>query len=228
MGQMGYPKMGPDGSFAGFQQPGQPQIMGSVPPMAQSYYPPGFAAGEPVTKKRLWEQYSYMDDFSRGQGWVLNQLARVFHERSRALQVCIPSAPIAAFLVIFAIISVMNIAESQVEATLQQCKVLHTRIAVLKEDKLSPRYRPTLHVQVKGQAGERQVTRFRDPADWEPDREAAQKYLNGFCVGCNIPCYQFEDGSLHLDEADYASIWDYVIMVVLLLSAFVCCCIWMA
>jgi len=226
MGQFGYPQMGPDGSIAGMYQP-QPGVMAMG-------YAPGTIAPKPgdrssSSKSRVWENFSYLDDCARAQGWVLSQLARVFHERNNALKVCIPSGAFAVFFVIFSLIMVVDIVQGDVDATLQQCKVARTQLVdVPRDGATTPKYRPTVYANVVGRPGERAITRFKDPGDYEVEREEAEEYLHKFCIGCEVPCYEFDDGEFQLDSSEYHSVWNYVIMVILCASAFVCCCIWLA
>lgn len=226
MGQMGYPKMNPDGSFGGIYQPGS-MAMGYAPGLQPGMLPSGFAAQPSSQKVKI---SGYLDDASHLQGWVLGQLSRVFHERDRALKVCIPSAALAAFFVIIAVVTVMDTV-ADVDAMQRQCKVLTTRAVKVLDSAggaTTPRYQPTVHVVVVGQSGEREATRYHNADDWEVKREQAEEYLGAFCIGCIVPCYEFDDGRIQLDEAPYVSIPSYIIMVIMLLSAIICSCIWLA
>merc|ERR1719253_2200318 len=77
MNQMGYPKMNPDGSFAGIHQPGF-MTNGYAPNPHAATMPLGSAAADDYKRHRL--KFGYMDDAARLHGWVLSQLARVYHE----------------------------------------------------------------------------------------------------------------------------------------------------
>lgn len=224
--QAGYPKMNPDGSFGGISHPGL-MTMGYSPALQPGMLPAGF---DRQPSKRNFLQFSYMDDFARCHGWMLSQLARVYHERNNALKVCIPSAAFAVFFVVIAIVMVVNVAIADVDATALQCQVLEIKLNEIGRDgggATARVYRPTLHVSVAGKVDEHVVTRYREPGDFEVGSEEGRRYLSQFCVGCIVPCYQFDDGALQLDSAEYTSIWSYVIMVIFLLSAFVCCCLWL-
>jgi len=231
MGQMGYPQMNADGSLAGIYQPGGPgyTTSGYAPPLQPGMLPPGFSE-KPVDRKRLWDQFSYLDDVARLHGWVLAQLARVFQERNKALRVCIPTAAVAVFLGIIAVVMVFDVSSGDVDATLRQCKVLKIQAAEVRKDGATvPKYRPTVHVTVYGQGtDERILTRFRDAEVYEVKLEEADKYLEKYCIDCDVPCYEFDDGAFQLDENEYYSVWSYIIMAILLLSATICCCIWLA
>lgn len=234
-GQMGYPQMMP-------QQPQMmPQAIGQMgyPQMNQQGYmatgyapstmPPGFPEPQFHKKKQHWEQFSYLDDGARLQGWVLDQLARVFHERNKALKICIPTAAFAAFFVIISVVMLLDSTSGEVDATLRTCKVLITRVVEMKGGQTSRRYRPTVHVSVAGRNGEKAATRFRNAGDWEVSTEKeAWAYLNTFCNLCDVPCYEFDDGAIQLDSAEYTSVWSYIILIIFLLSAFICCCFWVA
>lgn len=222
MGQMGYPQMNPDGSFAGFYQPNM-----------QMGYPPGMQPGglpypgveKPGKRGSLWEQHSYLDDIARFQAWVLSKLERVFHERGKALKICVPSAAFAVFFIIIAVWMVHEVTSDNADATRRECRVLLTRSVKLPN---APVYRPTVHCIIIGETKERVVTRFRDPAEFEVNLEKSQEYLDRYCDGCNLPCYQFDDGVVQLDAASYTSVWSYIIVAILVLSAVVCCCSWVS
>lgn len=220
MQQMGYPPMNP----AGFP-PQHAMQMGYPPGMQQGFYTGQSAPSS--HGKRLGSKYSYFDDLARVQQWVLSKLGRVFHERGKALKVCIPSAGFAAFFAIIGIVLLIDSDSASTSATLQTCKVLLTRNVEVKVGN-AVRYRPTVHVAVVGEPLEQVVTRFRDPSQWQVELEEALDYLQHFCIGCHVPCYQFSDGAIQLDDSDYTSIWSYIIMIVLLLMAFICCCLWLA
>lgn len=221
MGQMGYPKMNPDGSFSGVAQPYA--TAGYAPGML----PPGYK--EEKDKKRLWEHFSYLDDIARCHGWILSQLARVFHERNRALKICIPSSAFAVFFVIVSTMMVLDVTSGEVDAALRQCRVQATHAEQVREGNMARRFRPTVHVNIHGRSGEHALTRFRNADDFEVEtEEEAWQYLSKFSIGSDIPCYEFDDGAFQLDEAEYTSPWLYIIMTILLMSAAVCCCIWVA
>jgi len=210
--------------FAPAYQPGFASVL------QPGMIPPGFDKTAP--DRRAWEGFSYLDDVARCHGWILNQLARVFHERNKALKVCIPSSCFAVFLVILSTIYVMDVTSAGVDgATLRNCKVLFTRTEKVGGGgggAVSPKYRPYVDVSVLQTRDKWAATRFRDPGDYEVDVKDASQYLMGFCVGCTVPCYQFEDGAVQLDESDYVSAWSYIIMAILLMSSLVCCCMWLA
>jgi len=220
MAQMGYPKMNPDGSFAGVYQPNGMQMQMGYPSGMQ--LPPVRAS----SGRSLWEYHSYSDDIARFHGWVMSQLGRVFHERGRALKICIPSAAFAVFFIIISTVMVYDLESGNADAELRECTVLLTRSA--KVPGAPSLVRPTVHAVVVGETAERVVTRFREPADFQVEPEESRQYLTRYCTGCNIPCYQFKDGAVQLDDAEYTSFWNYVIMVILLLSAFICCCVWLS
>lgn len=225
MAPMGYPTMNPDGSFAGiYQQNAMQQQMGYPVGMHMGALPP--AVLQQPSSKRLWDEQSYVDDLKHVHALMLSQLARVFHERGNALKICIPSAAFAVFFIIISIVMVIELEAGSADAKLQECTVLLTRSAKVPA---SPSlFRPTVHAIVVGETAERVVTRFRDPADFQVELEESKQYLRQYCTGCTLPCYQFSDGAVQLDDGQYMSVWNYVIVVILILSAFICCCVWLS
>lgn len=225
----------------------QPQVMYAQHPAAMSTYPqamlptgammqPGYwgpqplqqtlpVAGKPISRKNLLH-FSYLEDIAYANGKALSCCDSIFHERGRAVKVCIPTA---AFTVFFAVISVWMLAStisSSSETTLRQCKVLlKQNVKVLSGQ--ATRYRPTLHVHFVGETRELIVTRFRDPADFEVEFEEASRYLSRFGVGNTIDCFEFDDGVIQLDDRDYISIWGYIIVATLCSFSVLCYCVWM-
>lgn len=150
---------------------------------------------------------------------------RVFHERATALKVCVPTAAFAVFFLILAIVLILN-ATSDDALTPRDCQVL--RKDAYEAPGNPGKYQATVHVALVGQFSSQQITRYRNPADWEVELTDAQQYVSRFQVGSVVTCYQFEDGALQLDESEYTSAWVYVIVVVALLSACLCCCVWLS
>jgi hypothetical protein len=231
-GQMGYPQMYPDGSFAGIQQQ-QPYVTAGYAP---GNPPPGGLDPEKDTDRRkVWGQYSYLDDIARFHGWVLHQLARVFHERNKALKVCVPSAAFAMFFVIVSLVMLVDVTAAEIDGKPQQCTVAYKLANPVRDtSQTAQRFQPTVVCNVPdkavpGRTEERGITRFRNADDYEVgSEEEAMEYLDQFCINCQIDFYEFEDGSLQLDECEYVSPWRYILLILLLLSAFICCCIWTA
>lgn len=181
-------------------------------------------SGKAVSSKNALH-FSYLEDLAYANGKALRCCDSIFHERSRALKVCIPSAALTVFFAVFSIWMLTSTVTSGSDTTLRQCKVLVKKNVKVARGQAA-RYRPTLHVHFVGEANERVVTRFREPADYEVKFEEANAYLSRFSIGSTIDCYEFDDGKVQLDDRDYISIWGYIIVATLCSFSALCYCVW--
>lgn len=110
--------------------------------------------------------------------------------------------------------------------TPRDCQVLQKR--AFQVPGKPEKFQAIVHVALVDElSAERQIYKYRNPSDWEVELLEVQRYISRYQKGSIVKCYQFDDGELQLENTEYTSVWVYVIIVLALLFASLCCCVWL-